>query len=110
MSVIHLVGGFAIASAHAIILIGINRYLLGTYLFTYLTLLCIHSNQSSINCVSKCCFLILMIYITYGYDSSIQTYGTHIIVGVAVGGQDLVCVKHKPSSTIPPEELKKIYG
>ncbi|KAL7177072.1 hypothetical protein ACSBR2_030408 [Camellia fascicularis] len=36
----------------------------------------------------------------------IQTYGTHIIVGMAVGGQDLLCVKQKPSSTIPPAELK----
>ncbi|KAA8527872.1 hypothetical protein F0562_035259 [Nyssa sinensis] len=36
----------------------------------------------------------------------IQTYGTHIIVGMAVGGQDLLCVKQKPSSKIPPAELK----
>lgn len=36
----------------------------------------------------------------------IQTYGTHIIVGMAVGGQDLVCVKQKPSSPIPPAELR----
>ncbi|KAI3523581.1 hypothetical protein L1887_01807 [Cichorium endivia] len=36
----------------------------------------------------------------------IQTYGTHIIVGMAVGGQDLICVKQKPSSTIPPSELR----
>ncbi|KAL6970882.1 hypothetical protein U1Q18_030560 [Sarracenia purpurea var. burkii] len=35
----------------------------------------------------------------------IQTYGTHIIVGMAVGGQDLLCVKQKPSSAIPPAEL-----
>ncbi|CAA0839391.1 MACPF domain-containing protein [Striga hermonthica] len=36
----------------------------------------------------------------------IQTYGTHIVVGMAVGGQDLLCVKQKPSSPIPPAELK----
>uniref|UniRef100_A0A5B6ZB14 MACPF domain-containing protein n=1 Tax=Davidia involucrata TaxID=16924 RepID=A0A5B6ZB14_DAVIN len=36
----------------------------------------------------------------------IQTYGTHIIVGMAVGGQDLLCVKQKPSSKIPPAELR----
>ncbi|XP_027165467.1 MACPF domain-containing protein At1g14780-like [Coffea eugenioides] len=36
----------------------------------------------------------------------IQTYGTHIVVGMAVGGQDVICVKQKPSSTIPPSELK----
>ncbi|XP_023912363.1 MACPF domain-containing protein At1g14780 [Quercus suber] len=37
----------------------------------------------------------------------IQTYGTHIIVGMAVGGQDLVCVKQKPSSPIPPADLRR---
>ncbi|XP_058093561.1 MACPF domain-containing protein At1g14780-like [Magnolia sinica] len=36
----------------------------------------------------------------------IQTYGTHIIVGMAVGGQDLVCVRQAPSSSIPHAELK----
>ncbi|KAL0451943.1 UNVERIFIED_CONTAM: MACPF domain-containing protein [Sesamum latifolium] len=36
----------------------------------------------------------------------IQTYGTHIVVGMAVGGQDLLCVKQRPSSPIPPAELK----
>nr|GME11339.1 MACPF domain-containing protein At4g24290-like [Ipomoea batatas] len=36
----------------------------------------------------------------------IQTYGTHIIVGMGIGGQDLLCVKQRPSSTIPPAELK----
>lgn len=36
----------------------------------------------------------------------IQTYGTHIVVGMAVGGQDVLCVKQKPSSPIPPAELK----
>lgn len=36
----------------------------------------------------------------------IQRYGTHIIVGMAVGGQDVICVRQKPSSLIPPAELK----
>lgn len=36
----------------------------------------------------------------------IQTYGTHIIVGMGVGGQDVICVKQKPSSTISPAELR----
>nr|XP_016515197.1 PREDICTED: MACPF domain-containing protein At1g14780-like [Nicotiana tabacum] len=36
----------------------------------------------------------------------IRTYGTHIIVGMGVGGQDLLCVKQKPSSGVPPAELK----
>ncbi|XP_077227379.1 MACPF domain-containing protein At1g14780-like [Tasmannia lanceolata] len=36
----------------------------------------------------------------------IQTYGTHILVGMTIGGQDIVCVRQKPSSSIPPAELK----
>ncbi|EEF43758.1 conserved hypothetical protein [Ricinus communis] len=37
----------------------------------------------------------------------IRTFGTHIIVGMAVGGQDLICVRQKPNSPIPPAELRK---
>ncbi|KAJ8755534.1 hypothetical protein K2173_019332 [Erythroxylum novogranatense] len=37
----------------------------------------------------------------------IRTYGTHIIVGLAVGGQDVICVRQKPSSPIPPAELRR---
>ncbi|KAK9082637.1 hypothetical protein Scep_029108 [Stephania cephalantha] len=37
----------------------------------------------------------------------IQTYGTHIIVGMGVGGQDVICVRQKPSSSIPTAELKR---
>lgn len=36
----------------------------------------------------------------------IQTYGTHIIVGMGVGGQDVICVKQKPSSTMSPADLR----
>nr|DAD24225.1 TPA_asm: hypothetical protein HUJ06_025688 [Nelumbo nucifera] len=36
----------------------------------------------------------------------IETYGTHIIVGMAIGGQDVICVKQKHSSSIPAAELK----
>ncbi|XP_006647301.1 MACPF domain-containing protein At1g14780-like [Oryza brachyantha] len=36
----------------------------------------------------------------------IKTYGTHIIVEMAVGGQDVICVKQSPSSTISPTDLK----
>ncbi|KAK9671386.1 hypothetical protein RND81_12G026500 [Saponaria officinalis] len=36
----------------------------------------------------------------------IQKYGTHIIVGLAVGGQDLICVRQTPSSGIPAAELR----
>ncbi|KAK6914380.1 Membrane attack complex component/perforin (MACPF) domain [Dillenia turbinata] len=40
------------------------------------------------------------------HDRFIQTYGTHVIVGMAVGGQDVVCVRQNHSSTIPAAELK----
>ncbi|KAG6475304.1 MACPF domain-containing protein At4g24290-like isoform X1 [Zingiber officinale] len=35
-----------------------------------------------------------------------RTFGTHIIVEVAIGGQDVICVKQSPSSTISSAELK----
>ncbi|CAM8921147.1 hypothetical protein QQ045_032233 [Rhodiola kirilowii] len=37
----------------------------------------------------------------------IQTYGTHIIVGMAIGGQDVICVRQRPSSTIPTADLRR---
>ncbi|XP_057754008.1 MACPF domain-containing protein At1g14780-like [Arachis stenosperma] len=37
----------------------------------------------------------------------IQTYGTHIIIGMAVGGQDVICVKQKHSSKISPSDLRR---
>ncbi|KAJ7957296.1 MACPF domain-containing protein [Quillaja saponaria] len=39
----------------------------------------------------------------------IQMYGTHIIVGMAVGGQDLICVKQKHSSPITPADLRRHF-
>nr|XP_018679115.1 PREDICTED: MACPF domain-containing protein At1g14780-like isoform X2 [Musa acuminata subsp. malaccensis] len=37
----------------------------------------------------------------------IENYGTHIIVGLSVGGQDVVYVKQDQSSSLPPSELKQ---
>ncbi|KAJ8617548.1 hypothetical protein MRB53_013734 [Persea americana] len=37
----------------------------------------------------------------------IQTYGTHIIVGVSIGGQDVVFLRQDQSSNLQPSELKK---
>ncbi|CAL9111178.1 unnamed protein product, partial [Musa textilis] len=37
----------------------------------------------------------------------IENYGTHIIVGLGVGGQDVVYVKQDQSSSLPPSELKQ---
>lgn len=36
----------------------------------------------------------------------IRTYGTHIVVEMAVGGQDVICIKQTHNSTIPSSELK----
>ncbi|XP_068660938.1 MACPF domain-containing protein At4g24290-like [Aristolochia californica] len=36
----------------------------------------------------------------------IQTYGTHIVVGMALGGQDIICVRQRPSSSVAAAELK----
>jgi len=36
----------------------------------------------------------------------IKTYGTHIIVEMAIGGQDVICVKQNHSSTISTADLK----
>ncbi|OWM70943.1 hypothetical protein CDL15_Pgr013124 [Punica granatum] len=37
----------------------------------------------------------------------IHTYGTHIIVGMAIGGQDLICIRQRPSSQIHPTDLRR---
>lgn len=57
------------------------------------------------SCLTLGCCLIWILIILLG--RFIQTYGTHIIVGMAVGGQDLVCVKQKPSSPIPSADLRR---
>lgn len=36
----------------------------------------------------------------------IKTYGTHIIVEMAIGGQDVICVKQSHSSTVSAADLK----
>ncbi|KAJ1418364.1 Membrane attack complex component/perforin [Sesbania bispinosa] len=37
----------------------------------------------------------------------IKKFGTHILVGLSIGGKDLIFVKQDVSSTLPPSELKK---
>ncbi|KAJ4710106.1 Macpf domain-containing protein [Melia azedarach] len=37
----------------------------------------------------------------------IEKYGTHVVVGLSVGGQDMVLVKQDNSSNLGPSELKK---
>lgn len=37
----------------------------------------------------------------------IEKYGTHIIVGLSIGGQDILLVKQDKSSELEPSELKK---
>lgn len=40
-------------------------------------------------------------------DRFIEKYGTHVVVGLSVGGQDVVLVKQDKSSNLGPSELKK---
>ncbi|KAK8582739.1 hypothetical protein V6N13_069511 [Hibiscus sabdariffa] len=37
----------------------------------------------------------------------IETYGTHIIVGVKMGGKDVIYIKQQHSSTLQPAEIQK---
>jgi hypothetical protein len=40
-------------------------------------------------------------------SSFIEKYGTHIVVGVSMGGQDVVYVKQDKSSLLPESEIKE---
>ena len=40
-------------------------------------------------------------------SSFIEKYGTHIIVGLGLGGQDVVYVKQDNSSPLSPSEIKE---
>lgn len=40
-------------------------------------------------------------------NSFIEKYGTHIIVGLGLGGQDVVYVKQDNSSPLSPSEIKE---
>jgi hypothetical protein len=37
----------------------------------------------------------------------IEKYGTHVVVGLSMGGQDVVYVKQDGSSALPPSEIKE---
>ena len=37
----------------------------------------------------------------------IEKYGTHVIVGVKMGGTDIIYAKQQYSSTVPPAEVQK---
>lgn len=39
-------------------------------------------------------------------DRFIEKYGTHIIVGLSIGGQDVVLVRQDKSSNLEPSHLK----
>jgi len=55
--------------------------------------------MQTIRCLIALCCL-------YLFNRFIRTYGTHIIVEMAVGGQDVILVKQSHSSTISSAELK----
>lgn len=58
---------------------------------------------SLINCKRARCHPFCVIL----FDRFIEKYGTHIIVGLSIGGQDVVLVKQDNSSNLGPSELKK---
>ncbi|KAJ0538813.1 putative MACPF domain-containing protein CAD1/NSL1 [Helianthus annuus] len=37
----------------------------------------------------------------------IEKYGTHIIVGIGIGGQDVIMLKQTKTSNLEPSQLKK---
>ena len=41
-------------------------------------------------------------------DRFIGKYGTHIIVGLSIGGQDVVLVRQDKSSNLEPSEMKRL--
>lgn len=41
------------------------------------------------------------------FDRFIEKYGTHIIVGLGIGGQDTVVVRQDKTSNLEASELKK---
>ncbi|KAL3568528.1 hypothetical protein D5086_031179 [Populus alba] len=54
--------------------------------------------------------LIAMLYPMFGIWSEmkfIETFGTHIIVGVKMGGKDVIYMKQQHSSTLQPADLQK---
>jgi hypothetical protein len=48
-----------------------------------------------------------MIYSLKMVCSFIEKYGTHIVVGLSLGGQDVVYVKQDNSSPLSPSEIKE---
>ena len=42
------------------------------------------------------------------FSRFIEKYGTHIVVGVKMGGKDVVHVKQLQNSNLPPNELRSL--
>lgn len=40
-------------------------------------------------------------------SSFIEKYGTHVIVGIKMGGKDMICMKQQHSSPLPPVDVQK---
>lgn len=50
-------------------------------------------------------FYYVYICVTF-YYRFIEKYGTHIIVGISIGGQDVILLKQNKSSNLEPSQLK----
>lgn len=43
----------------------------------------------------------------YANSRFIETFGTHIIVGIKMGGKDVIYMKQQHSSTLQPADVQK---
>lgn len=51
--------------------------------------------------------LITVFLIVYLHCRFIETFGTHIVVGVKMGGKDVIYMKQQHSSTLQPADIQK---
>lgn len=47
-------------------------------------------------------------YTLVRFSRFIEKYGTHIVVGVKMGGKDVIHIKQLQSSILPPVEVQKL--
>lgn len=61
--------------------------------------------------LSKCTVFKLenwnVFFIVHVHSRFIETFGTHIVVGVKMGGKDVIYMKQQHSSTLQPADIQK---
>lgn len=58
-------------------------------------------------CERHSSLLITVFLIVHLYCRFIETFGTHIVVGVKMGGKDVIYLKQQHSSTLQPVDIQK---